>query len=156
MLDAPLHGGETLVMVWRPTLKLFLQRLLILTFLTTVFLGSVALGFGYWKWILATPLLMLFWIVVFDDFDDWREHKGDVWTLTSQRLVLESATANNEFSDVALEDILKVRCFPWWVVTIKRRNRKSFTMLYLENGQDIATQLQKAADDYSKGMARDA
>lgn len=144
--ETPLGQGERLLGAWRPQWALFLQRAVLLSFVTALVLASL----GYltlWQWLVAVPVFTLIFMVVFDDFSTWFRHRGERWFLTDRRLIFETRDAPEENSAVPLGAIEWLKPWFWWSLRMGFDGGTATAMRFVARPKDIRARILDARDN---------
>ena len=141
--DTPLEEGEAWIATWRPHFLLFLQRSVLLAIVTA--LGLVPLGFfSYWQLLLALPVFVLMFMLIFDDITTWMRHRRDAWFLTERRLIFENSDTPEGNSAVPLEAIKWMRPWMWWGLRIGFHTGTGTALRYIARPRDIMARIEAA------------
>jgi hypothetical protein len=136
----PLVSGEQLLGSWRPQFLLFMQRSLLLSFVTAIALASL----GYLtliQWLIAVPVFTVVFLVIFDDFSTWFDHRRHHWYLTSHRLIFEVDKAPEENAAVSISDITWLRPWFWWGLRIGFASGTSMDMRFIARPRDVRARI---------------
>lgn len=142
-MHTDLLPGESLLAAWRPNLALFAQRALLLSFVTALALSS--LGYlSLLQWLVAVPVFTVIFVFVFDDHTVWFRHRGDVWYLTSERLIFERANAPEENAAVPLFAVEWMQPWAWWSLRIGFEGGTSTAMRFVRRPRAIKARIEAA------------
>ncbi len=162
MSDIALHTGARLLTTWQPHFRVFLRKLLTISALTTVLLGSpissymdlaatvsplVALLF----WGGAFLLSMAFYAFVFDDFTEWRVRRSDRWWLTNFRLIYGNEAEYDLGSEIELTEIRRVRAPLGWSIRLKLDSGLAVNLPLLPERKTIRRTLRSAVEMAKRG-----
>lgn len=148
--DLPLREGEAILASWRPQWPLFVQRALILSFVTALVLASL----GYltlWQWLIAVPVFTLLFLVIFDDLAAWFRHRNEIWWLTNQRLIFEPTDDKDDTTSVDLDRIEWMRPWFWWSLRIGMEGGMSTVMRYVARPGAIRARIEAAKEGFGHG-----
>lgn len=155
MTTAPLHHGEALLAEWRPEFRVFLRKLLVVGAVTTVILGGIGGLFGQREdlliWIASFPVVMAFYIFIFDDYDEWPRRRDDRWLLTNRRLLYRNTGDDTRNSEIALTDIVRIRPWMTWTLRVRLSNGQAIVLSFLPDGRAVRAALQSAVDAATGG-----
>ena len=99
-----LLDDEAFLGTYQPDIWVFVQRSLIIGFLTAVVFGPL-IGLPPEYWLPIMGFTTVFSAFIFDDYTSWLNHRADVWHLTSLRLIYENGNAPEQNAAVNLADI---------------------------------------------------
>lgn len=126
-----LRPGEVVLHEFRPSLRLFVQRSLLLGIFTTLLFGFVpGLDLTFAERVGVALLLVLVWTIVFDDWRDWISHRNDLWVLTNHRLLFSNPDDIDE-AWLNLSDIKAVRPWFWWSIRVLADDGQVTVMSYV-------------------------
>jgi len=144
-MDEPrLRENELLLETIQPQFRIFLLRTLVITLLTVVFLGGVGIGADTWMWIAMLPVSVLYFIIMFDDYQEWMRHKSETWTLTSQRLFYVHSIEEPDPVGLPLGQIKRVRSWMFWAVRVQLLDGRKITLNYVADRLGLRDRIQKA------------
>jgi len=146
MPEIPLRRGEILIAEWRPSLRIFLRKLVFVAFVTAVLLGAAGYQYGLVFWLAGLPLAMAVYMLIFDDYTEWVRRRGDIWRLTSHRLMLFDTSESDGPASVNLADITDVQRWMWWAIKVKMSNGQTTTMSFLPDLPQVRSRLMTARD----------
>ncbi len=146
MPEVALRRGEKLIAEWRPSLTVFLRKLVFVAFVTAVLLGAVGYQYGLLFWLAGLPLTMAVYMLIFDDYTEWVRRRGDIWRLTNQRLMLFDTSESGSPASVDLADIKVVRRWMWWAVKVRMSNGQTTTMSFLPDQAKMRAAVLTARD----------
>lgn len=127
-----LHSGEEIEQVFRPNFLSFLQRTLVVGILTTLGFSLVpGLTISFAMQVGLALLVVVVWFFVFDEWQDWRDRRADLWILTNQRLILVNPREEENVSWLNLADIVSVRRVAWWSLRLKARDGRATLISYV-------------------------
>lgn len=144
MSDALLRTDEKLVQEWRPEFRIFLRKLFALGLVTALMLVAVSAAFAEPLWMLSLPLFMV--AFMFDDLKEWRQRRHDRWLLTNLRLIFINPNEDTPEMAIDLQQIVRVRQWMWWAISLKLVNGQSTTLMFLPQLDDIRHAIQSACD----------
>lgn len=138
-LPAPvtrLLDDEAFLGTYSPDIWPFIQRSLIIGFITAIFFGPV-IGVPPEYWLPIMGFTTLFSVFIFDDYQSWLRHRGDLWHLTSLRLIYENEHAPELNASVNLADIHATRRTLWKNLRIDLESGQSVVMKYLSKPKAV-------------------
>jgi hypothetical protein len=141
MPEIALRRNETVVAEWRPSLRIFLRKMVFVAFVTAVLLGGVGYQYGLLFWLAGLPLAMAVYMLIFDDYTEWVRRRGDIWRLTNQRLMLFGTSESEGPASVDLTDIRDVQHWMWWAIKVKMSNGQTTTMSFLPDLESVRAKL---------------
>ncbi|MFY0618397.1 hypothetical protein [Shimia sp.] len=157
-----LQDGENALHLWRPVFRLFLTKLVFVSFVTALFLGAsldqAFDGHPALTWIGSMLVSMAFYAFVFDDVFEWRQRRGDLWVLTDRRLIFFNPAEEGSPSSIDLEKIRSVKPWMFWGILVRLRPIDSVTMLFVPNRKTVRHEIttivsRKPQNDQSGAVA---
>lgn len=133
-VDVPfdLRAGERVLKEYRPKFRLFAQRTLLIGIVTTIAFGSIpGLDISYAQQVGLALLVVMAWVFVFDEWQEWRDCRRDLWVLTNHRLVFINPDEDIEQAWLNLGDIRVVSRILWWSLRIKGSDGRATLMPYV-------------------------
>lgn len=150
MTDVTLHHGEVLLAEWRPEFRIFARKLITVGVITALVLGGFGGVFGgkqdIFFWVATFPLVMVVYIFVFGDYDEWPRRRDDRWLLTNDRLIFRNISDETQNADVSLHDIVRIRLWMTWALRVRLDNRRAIVLAFLPDTGSIRKTLQTAVD----------
>lgn len=142
-LATDLLDDEAFLGTFRPSLAAFVQRSLIIGLMTAVVFGPlIGLPPAYWLPIMA--FTTLFSAFLFDDYTSWLRHRGDLWHLTSLRLIYENTLEPDQNASVNLADIHATHRKLWKNLRLDLETGQSVMMKYLADPKTIEREIDTA------------
>jgi len=141
MPEAALQKGETVLATWRPSLRVFLKKLLAVTVLTTLLLSPLGWTFDPVVLLIGVPLLLVAYALVFDDYTEWMRRRTDRWQLTNRRLILANDFEANPPVSVPLHHIKAVRPWLGWALRVDLANGQTTVMSFLPGPKQVREQI---------------
>ncbi|WP_322866406.1 hypothetical protein U5922_009480 [Aquicoccus sp. G2-2] len=148
----PLHSDEQLLGSWRPQFLLFMQRSLILSFITALALASL----GYLtpiQWLIAVPVFTVGFLVIFDDFSTWFDTRRHHWYLTNHRLIFEVDDEPENNAALPLGDINWMRPWFWWGLRIGFSSGTAMDMRFIKRPRDLRARILAAQTNANESPA---
>ncbi len=148
-LPAPvtrLLDDEAFLDTYQPDFRTFIQRSLIVGFITAIFFGPV-IGVPVEYWLPIMGFTTLFSAFIFDDYQSWLRHRGDLWHLTSLRLIYENERQPELNASVNLADIHATRRTLWKNLRIDLESGQSVMMKYLGKPRAVERAIDTARTD---------
>lgn len=131
-----LRSGEQIVETMTPRFLLFLQKTLVIGILTAIGFGLVpGLDISFAQQVGLALIIVMIWFFVFDEWQEWRDRRQDVWILTDRRLILVNPREEDSVSWLNLTDIEDIRRVLWWSLRIKASDGRVTPMSFV--GQPI-------------------
>ncbi len=152
-LTEMLEPGERPLALWRPSLLKFAEQFLVIGLVTS---AMFVLAFpGLWLlWLPATPVLILAWGFVFDDWRRWALRRHDHWLLTDRRLIFFNPDEATPPAAVPLARIARPVALSWLSVGLVLDTGARLSLKYLRHPGKVRTRifsakanLQEATDD---------
>ena len=160
-LPAPvttLLDDEAFLGTYQPDLWTFIKRAVLLGLLSSLVLSPLSVtnaalvfqsesltmlsAMGLFLGLAAIFTLLAF--VVFDDHTNWLRHRGDVWHLTSLRLIYENSERAELNASVNLSDIHATHRVLWRSLRIDLETRQAFVMKYLAQPRSVEHEIDTA------------
>lgn len=142
-LATTLLDDEAFLGTYQPSLSSFVQRSLIVGLITAVFFGPV-IGIPPVYWLPLMAFTTLFSAFIFDDYTSWLRHRGDLWHLTSLRLIYENELEPEQNAAVNLADIHATHRKLWKNLRIDLETGQSVMMKYLDNPKATELDIDRA------------
>lgn len=133
---------------FRPQLRVFLRRTLIVALVTILILLPLAPIFADWRLILLGPVLTLAYILTFD-VQKWQQSKDDDWVLGKDALFYSGPEGETM---IPLPEIDAARTWFGWTVILDIHDGMHIQMSYLENPSDVAQQIMCQRDSLLEAM----
>lgn len=160
-LPAPvttLLDDEAFLGTYQPDFWTFLKRAVLLGLISSMVLSPLSItnaalvfhvdgltmvsAMGLFLALAAIFTLLAF--VVFDDHTNWLRHRGDIWHLTSLRLIYENAEQPELNASVNLADIHATHRVLWRSLRIDLETRQAFVMKYLSQPRAVEERIDTA------------
>ena len=144
MSEDALEQGEAIIATWRPSLRVFLKKLLAVTLLTTLLLSPIGYSFDLRVLLIGVPLTLVAYALVFDDYTEWMRRRTDRWQLTNRRLILANDFEANPPVSVPLHHIKDVRPWLGWALRVDLANGQTTVMSFLPGLNRVRQQILSA------------
>ena len=137
--------------IWRPSGKVFLKRAFLASLITAFLLSGgalflVLLAFDLRGAVIALGLLglsALFYMFIFDEWQNWNRHRGDEWRLTDTAIGFRNTDDSLAFSDLPLTDVKSIKRAFWRGIRIRMTNGRAFHISYLPEAPAVLAALQE-------------
>ncbi len=144
MPEAGLQKGETVIATWRPSLRVFLKKLLAVTVVTTLLLSPIGYSFDLRIFLIGIALTLVAYALVFDDYTEWMRRRTDRWQLTNRRLILANDYEADPPVSVPLHHIKGVRPWLGWALRVDLANGQTTVMSFLPGLKRVQQQILSA------------
>lgn len=144
-MDKPmLEPGEETVATFCPAFRVYLVKILFVAFLTTIALSGFKFGPEPWITLALVPVVMAFYIVALEDPLEWIRRRGDVWTLTTQRLHFANPREAISHASINLSRIKRVGHWMFWALRLTLDTGDIVTLSFLPERHRVRAKLQAA------------
>lgn len=138
--------------IWRPSGKVFLKRAFLAGVIFAAIGNAAGLYFGFLSFDVIGVLIALssivvaavFYMIAFDEWQNWNRHRHDEWRLTPLTLGFRNTDESAAFSDLPLAEIRVIRPSFWRGILIRMSDGRAFHLSYLPDSKDKMKQIKMA------------
>ncbi|MEP4196652.1 MAG: hypothetical protein ABJL99_13565 [Aliishimia sp.] len=148
-----LHPDERELRRWRISPQGFALRTAVL-FLTTLFcLSPLTFFVSISGLVIASTVLSLLYMWIFDDFLIWRNNRNTLWLLSDRALYIHGPDAPEPVDHrLPLTEITKINRFPLWSLVLRLKPGTAITLPLVPTPRAIRAEIISARDEALKGI----
>ncbi len=130
---------------WRISPRAFFWRCVALGVLTMLFTLPLLIWLDPITWLLASVLIAVFYMWVFEEFQIWFSNRNTVWRLTNRALYI-NAPDTAEPLVLPLTDIRSIGKLSLWSISLGLPDRQRITLPLVPNRAETKARLAQAIE----------
>ncbi|GLO79157.1 hypothetical protein [Sulfitobacter pontiacus] len=130
---------------WRISPRAFFWRCVALAVLTMLFTLPLLIWLDPITWLLASVLIAVFYMWVFEEFQIWFSNRNTVWRLTNRALYI-NAPDTAEPLVLPLTDIRSIGKLSFWSISLGLPDRQRITLPLVPNRAETKARLAQAIE----------
>ncbi|KMW58174.1 hypothetical protein AIOL_003145 [Candidatus Rhodobacter oscarellae] len=145
--EPELRPGETLLAEWRPVLGIYIGRVVFIASIWMLIAGGLGghfseLAHAPYFALAAFGLSLAHQVIAYEDGSEWLRRRGDLWRLTSERLIYENdRDAERAPVSVELVEIRRARAWMFWAVRVQFNDGQTTMLQFLPRARQVRDQI---------------